>query len=78
VGETGPNHPLNIQVFSRYKRVVTKDFLVDESRMVSQQRVAIDARVSTVDKGQAPDTQWIALRAYAERRGLPPVGESID
>ena len=35
-------------------------------------------RVSTVAKGQDPETQLLALRAYAARRGLVPVGEYID
>ena len=46
--------------------------------MVAQTRVAIYARVSTVDKGQDPETQLMALRAYAERRGFAIVGEYID
>jgi DNA invertase Pin-like site-specific DNA recombinase len=46
--------------------------------MVSQKRVAIYARVSTVDKGQDPETQLISLREYAERRDFQIVGEYID
>jgi DNA invertase Pin-like site-specific DNA recombinase len=46
--------------------------------MVAQKRVAIYARVSTVDKGQDPETQLLALREYAARRGLHIVGEYID
>lgn len=46
--------------------------------MVAQKRVALYARVSTLDKGQDPETQLLALRAYAARRGLVPVGEYID
>jgi DNA invertase Pin-like site-specific DNA recombinase len=46
--------------------------------MVSQKRVAIYARVSTVDKGQDPETQLMVLREYTERRGLQIVGEYID
>ena len=46
--------------------------------MVSPKRVAIYARVSTVDKGQDPETQLLALRQYAERRGFQIVGEYID
>jgi predicted site-specific integrase-resolvase len=46
--------------------------------MVAQKRVAIYARVSTVDKGQDPETQLMALRAYAERREFSLVGEYID
>ena len=43
-----------------------------------QKRVALYARVSTVAKGQDPETQLLALREYAARRGLVPVGEYID
>ena len=46
--------------------------------MVAQKRVALYARVSTLDKGQDPETQLRALREYAARRGLVPVGEYID
>src|SRR5438128_2271280 len=46
--------------------------------MVAQKQVAIYARVSTVDKGQDPETQLLALREYAARRGLQIVGEYID
>ena len=40
--------------------------------MVAQKRVAIYARVSTLDKGQDPETQLLALRDYAARRGFVP------
>ena len=46
--------------------------------MGSPKRVAIYARVSTVDKGQDPETQLIVLREYAERRGFDLIGEYID
>jgi predicted site-specific integrase-resolvase len=46
--------------------------------MVTPKRVAIYARVSTVDKGQDPETQLMALRDYAERRGFEMVGEYVD
>ena len=46
--------------------------------MVAQKRVAIYARVSTVDKGQTPETQLLVLREYAARRELHIVGEYID
>jgi len=45
--------------------------------MVAPKRVALYARVSTVDKGQDPETQLLALREYVARRGLVPVGEYI-
>jgi DNA invertase Pin-like site-specific DNA recombinase len=46
--------------------------------MITQKRVALYARVSTMDKGQDPETQLIILRAYAERRGFLHSGEYID
>jgi DNA invertase Pin-like site-specific DNA recombinase len=46
--------------------------------MVAQKRVAIYARVSTLDKGQDPETQLLALRAYAARRSFVPAGEYVD
>ena len=46
--------------------------------MVAQKRVAIYARVSTVDKGQTPETQLLTRRAYAAHRGFVVAGESID
>src|SRR4249920_3543583 len=46
--------------------------------MVAQKRVAIYARVSTVDKGQTPETQLLTLRAYAAHRGFVMAGEYID
>jgi DNA invertase Pin-like site-specific DNA recombinase len=41
-------------------------------------RAAIYARVSTVDRGQDPETQLRQLREYAERRGFPVVTEYVD
>ncbi len=46
--------------------------------MVAPKRVALYARVSTSDKGQDPETQLLALRAYAARRGFVPAGEYVD
>jgi DNA invertase Pin-like site-specific DNA recombinase len=46
--------------------------------MVTQKRVAIYARVSTIDRGQDPETQLRVLRDYAARRGLVPAGEYVD
>jgi DNA invertase Pin-like site-specific DNA recombinase len=46
--------------------------------MVAQKRVAIYARVSTVEKGQDPETQLLALRTYAAQRGFCCVAEYID
>lgn len=41
-------------------------------------RVALYARVSTLDKGQDPETQLHPLREYADRRGFQIEGEYID
>jgi len=46
--------------------------------MVPQKRMAIYARVSTVDKGQDPETQLLVLREYAARRACVMVGEYVD
>lgn len=46
--------------------------------MVPQKRVALYARVSTVDKRQDPETQLLALREYAARRGFMLMGEYVD
>lgn len=50
------------------------------ARKLSDQskRVALYARVSTLDKGQDPDTQLRPLREYASRRGFVITGEYID
>jgi len=69
---------LKTQAVSLYKGVVRKEFLLDWGGMVAHKRVAIYARVSTVDKGQDPETQLIALREYTKRRGFEIVGEYID
>ncbi|WP_028523408.1 recombinase family protein [Runella limosa] len=44
----------------------------------SNLRVALYARVSTLDRGQDPETQLIQLREYAQRRNFEIVGEFID
>lgn len=41
-------------------------------------RVALYARVSTLDKGQDPETQLRPLREYAHHRGFLIAGEYID
>jgi DNA invertase Pin-like site-specific DNA recombinase len=58
--------------------LIKKDFLSDRGAMVAPKRVAIYARVSTLDKGQDPETQLLALRAYAARRGFVPASEYVD
>ncbi|MET4107615.1 recombinase family protein [Hymenobacter sp. UYP22] len=40
--------------------------------------VALNARVSTLDKGQGPETQLRPLREYAQHRGFVVVEEYVD
>ena len=42
------------------------------------QRVALYARVSTLDKEPDPETQLLQLREYAKRRNFEIIGEFID
>jgi len=44
----------------------------------SKKRVALYARVSTLDKGQDPETQLAQLRQYAQNRNFDIIGEFID
>ncbi|MEL6256091.1 MAG: recombinase family protein [Bacteroidota bacterium] len=44
----------------------------------AKKRVAIYARVSTLDKGQDPETQLRELREYCQRRGFEIEGEYVD
>lgn len=69
---------MKTQAFCLYKGVVNKEFLSDRGVMVAQKRVAIYARVSTVDKGQTPETQLLALREYVAHRGFTLAGEYVD
>lgn len=41
-------------------------------------RVALYVRVSTLDKGQDPETQLRPLREYAQRRGFVIIEEYVD
>src|SRR4051812_15793442 len=41
-------------------------------------RAAIYARVSTIDRGQDPETQLRQLREYADRRGFSLTREYVD
>jgi len=41
-------------------------------------RVALYARVSTIDKGQNPETQLAQLRQYARNRNFKVMGEFVD
>lgn len=44
----------------------------------AKKRVAIYARVSTLEKGQDPETQLRQLRDYVERRNFELAGEFVD
>lgn len=44
----------------------------------AKKRVAIYARVSTLEKGQDPETQLLQLREFAGRRGFEVTGEFVD
>lgn len=44
----------------------------------AKKRVAIYARVSTLEKGQDPETQLLQLREFAGRRGFEVIGEYVD
>ncbi len=46
--------------------------------MTNLKRVALYARVSTKNNGQDPETQLIALREYANARGLEVFSEYVD
>jgi DNA invertase Pin-like site-specific DNA recombinase len=46
--------------------------------MKKEDRVAIYARCSTLDKGQDPELQLSPLREYCQRRGFTIAGEYVD
>ena len=73
-----PAFGLEHQALFGAKTLITSAFLCDRDGMVAQKRAAIYARVSTLDKGQDPETQLLGLRAYAARRGFMPAGEYVD
>ncbi len=58
-------------------RGIEKEYLFDMANTPSK-RVAIYARVSTLDKGQDPETQLLQLREYVGRRGFDLAGEYVD
>lgn len=49
-----------------------------KNQVIQTKRVALYARVSTLDKGQDPETQLTQLREYALRRNFEVMGEFID
>lgn len=46
--------------------------------MKKENRVALYARCSTLDKGQDPELQLVPLREYCQKRGFAIAGEYID
>jgi len=74
-GRNRPDEALKIKTFSRYKRMVSKGVPCDWEAMITQKRVAIYARVSTIDKGQDPETQLRVLARICGTAGLVPAGE---
>lgn len=48
------------------------------ARKNTVKRVGIYARVSTLEKGQDPETQLLQLREYAQRRDFKVVAEYVD
>ncbi len=60
--------------------IFAKELLFDNNTMANTTslRVALYARVSTLDKGQDPETQLIQLREYANKRNFQIMGEFID
>ena len=49
-----------------------------KNQLSTTKRVALYARVSTLDKGQDPETQLIQLRGYAQARNFEVITEFID
>ncbi|MCR9289145.1 MAG: recombinase family protein [Bacteroidetes bacterium] len=59
------------------KNPIKKEHLYDMNSP-AKKRVAIYARVSTLEKGQDPETQLLQLREFAQRRGFEVTGEYVD
>ncbi|MDZ7899235.1 MAG: recombinase family protein [Arcicella sp.] len=49
-----------------------------KNQQSTPKRVALYARVSTLDKGQDPETQLVQLRQYAQARNFEVITEFID
>jgi DNA invertase Pin-like site-specific DNA recombinase len=49
-----------------------------KNQLNTTKRVALYARVSTLDKGQDPETQLVQLRQYAQARNFEVITEFID
>ena len=59
------------------QKPIKKEHLYDMNSP-AKKRVAIYARVSTLEKGQDPETQLLQLREFAQRRGFEVTGEYVD
>ncbi len=69
--------PLENQRVSKLEKAIKKEYLYDMNKK-AQKRVAIYARVSTLEKGQDPETQLRQLREYVARRNFELIGEFVD
>lgn len=76
VGYLRPAHPLQIRGFPTC--VARSQKITFMNRPKTNLRVAIYARVSTLDKSQDPRTQLRPLREYAARRGFDVADEFVD
>ena len=59
--------PPENQVVTKLGKAIKKEYLYDMNN-AAKKRVAIYARVSTLEKGQDPETQLRQLREYVARR----------
>jgi predicted site-specific integrase-resolvase len=66
------NYKINIYICKGFLIIL---FMNNTNKLL---RVALYARVSTLDKGQDPETQLIQLREYAHKRNFEISGEFID
>ena len=69
--------PLENQAITKLRKAIKKEYLYDMKNK-TKKRVAIYARVSTLEKGQDPETQLRQLREYVKRRNFSMEGEFID
>lgn len=69
--------PIESQGVTKLGRSIKKEYLYDMNA-TAKKRVAIYARVSTLEKGQDPETQLLELREFAQRRGFEITEEYVD
>jgi hypothetical protein len=72
VSETGHNRPLQMKAYSQYKEVITSFYVKRGGARAPRKQVAIEARASTVDKGQDPTGCILCWRCgmWHGRRGM--------